>query len=95
MIPKAAQPEMVAKMPVEQPPTMPATKWVWKMPRTSSTERMNATFLPKMFMLAQGTVPDPKPSAMALQPAMTPAAGVMATRPQIMPLTAPMTEGLP
>ena len=86
---------MVAKIPVAQPPTRPATKWVWKIPRTSSTERMNATFLPNMFMESQGTVPDPRPMAMALQPATTPAAGVMATRPQIMPLTAPMMEGLP
>ncbi len=92
-MPNAAQPEMVAKIPVEQPPIMPATKWVWNTPRTSSTERMKGTFLPKMFMLSQGTVPEPKPIAIALQPAMTPAAGVMATRPQIIPLTAPITEG--
>ena len=48
---------------------------------------------PKTFMVIQGMVPEPIPRRMAPQPATTPAAGVMATRPVIMPWMAPMTEG--
>lgn len=51
--------------------------------------------LPTMFMLIQGTVPVKTPMMMAPQPATKPAAGVMPTRPVIMPFMEPMMDGLP
>lgn len=48
-----------------------------------------------MFMLTQGIEPVQAPMIMAPQPATKPAAGVMPTRPVIMPLTEPIMEGLP
>ena len=75
------------------PPTIAPTKWVWKTSRVSSTWRM-IFVRPRMFIEIQGTTPEPTPSRMAPQPATTPAAGVIATKPVIMPCTAPMTDGL-
>ena len=91
--PNAAQPCEVAKRPVPIPPTKAPTKWVWKTSSVSSTRWKTVSLRPAMFIETQGMVPDPKPRAMAPQPATTPAAGVMATRPVIMPWMAPMTEG--
>ena len=79
-------------LPVPTPPTMAPTKWVWKTSRVSSTWRM-IFVLPRTFIEIQGTVPEPTPRRMAPHPATTPAAGVMATKPVIIPCTAPMTEG--
>ena len=79
-------------IPVPTPPTIAATKWVWNTSRVSSTWRMSFV-RPKMFIEIQGTVPEPKPRRMAPHPATTPAAGVMATKPVIIPWTAPITDG--
>ena len=73
-------------------PRMPATTWVWMMPRVSSTRRKKKR-LPRIFMLNHGIEPEMMPMTMAAQPEMTPAAGVMATRPVIMPCTEPRIEG--
>ncbi len=80
-------------LPVPTPPTIAPTKWVWKTSRVSSTCRM-IFVRPRTFIETQGTVPEPSPSRMAPHPATTPAAGVMATKPVIIPCTAPMTDGL-
>lgn len=46
-----------------------------------------------MFMDTQGMEPETRPKTIAAQPGITPAAGVIATSPVIMPLTAPMMDG--
>ena len=79
-------------VPVPIPPTMAPTKCVWKTSRVSSTWRI-IFVRPRMFIEIQGTVPEPRPRRMAPHPATTPAAGVMATKPVIMPCTAPITDG--
>lgn len=84
--------EAISSIPVPKPPTIAPTKCVWKTSRVSSTRRKSFV-RPSMFIETQGTVPEPNPSKMAPQPATTPAAGVMATKPVIMPCTAPMTDG--
>jgi hypothetical protein len=48
----------------------------------------------KRYGLTQGMIPEPTPRIKAPHPATTPAAGVIATRPVIMPWIAPMTDGL-
>jgi len=47
-----------------------------------------------MFIDTQGIEPERHPITIAPHVATTPAAGVMATRPVIIPCTAPMTAGL-
>lgn len=79
-------PCVVAKIPVPIPPTRAPTRCVWNTSRVSSTCAKIVILRPAMFMLIHGIVPDRKPSEMAPQPATTPAAGVMATRPVIMPV---------
>ena len=74
------------------PPTMEPTRWVWNTSRVSSTWRMTFV-LPTMFIEIQGTTPAPTPRRIAPHPATTPAAGVIATNPVIMPCTAPITDG--
>ena len=91
--PKAALPCTVARMPVIKPPRAPATKWVWNTPRQSSTFLKVLHFFPKVFMVIHGTDPERRPITIAPHPVITPAAGVMATSPVIIPLTAPRTEG--
>ena len=79
-------------IPVPTPPTIAPTKCVWKTSRVSSTWRM-IFVRPTTFIEIQGTMPEPKPRRMAPHPATTPAAGVIATKPVIMPCTAPITDG--
>jgi len=50
-------------------------------------------FFPAIFIEIHGILPEQAPMIIAPHPATTPAAGVMATRPVIIPWTAPMTEG--
>ena len=104
--PNASVPSTVAKRParsarscvnghapVRKPPSRPVIMCVWKTSATSSTWR-KMRILRLSVKVAHGMEPEQTPMMIAPQPATTPAAGVIATRPVIMPCTDPMIEGL-
>ena len=63
-------------------------------PNVSSTFIMKLVFW-SLFIESHGMIPATIPMMMAPQPLTKPAAGVIATKPAIMPLIAPMIDGLP
>ena len=95
--PNASVPSTVAKRParsarscvnghapVRKPPSRPVIMCVWKTSATSSTWR-KMRILRLSVKVAHGIEPEQTPMMIAPQPATTPAAGVIATRPVIMP----------
>src|ERR1700758_5028064 len=82
-----------ASTPTSKPPAKPATPWVWNTPKVSSTF-WNSRALPSQFQDIQTSEEATTPMTIAPKLLTKPAAGVMATRPVIIPLTAPRKVGL-
>src|SRR5664280_2719866 len=77
-----------AKTPTSSPPISPAKPWVYTTPIASSTLEKGRTFERK-FHANQTNVEEMRPTQMAPTPFTQPALGVIATRPQSIPLIAP------
>src|SRR4051794_41075975 len=84
----------LARMPTSRPPHKPAIPCVENTPSVSSTLIMKPVFW-NLFIESHGMMPATRPMMMAPHPLTKPAPGVIATKPAIMPLIAPMIEGLP
>src|SRR5882762_8004502 len=82
-----------ASTPTSRPPTRPATPWVWMTPRVSSTF-LNGLVRLSQFHDIHTSEDATTPMIMAPKLLTKPAAGVMPTRPTIIPLTAPRKVGL-
>src|SRR5207253_5998843 len=83
-----------ARTPTSRPPHRPAMPWVENTLKVSSTFIINLV-LWNLFIESHGMMPATIPMMMAPQPLTKPAPGVIATKPAIMPLIAPMIDGLP